>query len=269
MPIQANDQRHIGGPDALPTHQRIRSLRRRMGLIFLLTVAISLVMGCAPTPPTKTPPSVATKPATKRSFTYVAIGASDSFGVGTDDPIHDNWPTTLASLMGPDVHVINLGIPGETAAQARETELPVALDAKPTVVTIWLGVNDILQSVPVDEYEQNLEAILHALDEQTQAHVFVGNIPDLTALPYFAGYDQQALKAEIVRWNAAVNRAISATGAILVDINASWDTVAQHPEYIAADGLHPSTEGAKQLAAVFMDWMLIALPDIHSEAGAS
>ena len=205
----------------------------------------------------------------QHTFTYVAIGASDAFGIGTANPARDNWPTVLAHLTGPDTHLINLGIPGETVAEARGTELPIALDADPAVVTVWLGVNDILQSVSVDEYEQGLEAMLHALDEHTHAHVFVGNIPDLTALPYFAGFDQQALTAKIVRWNAAIDQAIASTGAILVDLNASWDVVTQHPEYVANDGLHPSTEGAKQLAAVFLASIITALPDIHAEAGAS
>ena len=240
-----------------------------MSLPLLVAALLSLIAACGPAPQTPAAPSVATQPASKRAFTYVAIGASDSFGIGTDNPTQDNWPTVLSGLMGPDVHLINLGIPGETVAEARETELPVALDAHPNIVTVWLGVNDILQSVSVDDYEQGLEAILHALDEQTHAHVFVGNIPDLTALPYFAGYDQDALKTKIAQWNAAVDEAVAATGAILVDINASWDAVAQHPEYVASDGLHPSTEGAQQLAAVFLSWIMIALPDIHTEAGAT
>lgn len=269
MPFPGNEQRHNQEYERPRSYKPRRSLRRRLALPLLLAALLSLIAACAPAPRTPAAPSVATQPATKQTFTYVAIGASDSFGIGTDNPTQDNWPTVLAGLIGRDVHLINLGIPGETVAEARETELPVALDANPNIVTVWLGVNDILQSVPVDEYEQGLEAILHALDEHTHAHVFVGNIPDLTALPYFAGYDQDALKAKITQWNAAVEQAVAATGAILVDINASWDTVAQHPEYVASDGLHPSTEGAKQLAAVFLSWILIALPDIHTEAGAS
>lgn len=273
MPFSGNEQRysqrHNQEHDGLRSYQHKRSLWHRMTLPLLLAALLSLIAACAPAPKTPAAPSVATQSASKHTFTYVAIGASDSFGIGTDNPTQDNWPTVLAGLMGPDVHLINLGIPGETVAEARETELPVALDANPNIVTVWLGVNDILQSVSVDAYEQGLEAILHALDERTQAHVFVGNIPDLTALPYFAAYDQQALRAKIAQWNAAVDQAVAATGAILVDINASWDTVAQHPEYVAGDGLHPSTEGATQLAAVFLSWIMIALPDIHKEAGAS
>src|SRR5579884_1409584 len=80
--------------------------------------------------------------APRARLTYVAIGASDSFGIGTDDPADESWPTDLADELGPSVHLVNLGIPGEQVGDALQNELPVALDERPDVVTLWLGVND-------------------------------------------------------------------------------------------------------------------------------
>ncbi len=85
-------------------------------------------------------------------LTYVAIGASDTFGIGADDPQTENWPTDLAAKLGNGVQLINLGVPGITAHQAIKIELPVALDAHPDLVTIWLAVNDIIDNVPVASY---------------------------------------------------------------------------------------------------------------------
>ncbi|HEY1389753.1 MAG TPA: GDSL-type esterase/lipase family protein [Ktedonobacterales bacterium] len=226
----------------------------------------ALLVACGPTPrPAATIHQLASSP---RDFTYVAIGASDAFGVGSDDPAEDNWPTALAHLLGSDTHLINLGIPGETVAEARKTELPVALDARPALVTVWLGVNDIVQSVSIQEYESQLEALLRSLQQQTHAHVFVGNIPDLSLLSFFAGYDQTTLKATISNWNAAIAQAVAATGASLVDLYAGWNELANHPEYIAGDGLHPSTEGAKRLAEVFFSQIRLVLPALRSATGA-
>ena len=53
------------------------------------------------------------------TLTYVAVGASDAFGVGTGDPSHDNWPTVLSHDLGGSVHLVNLGIPGITVEGAR------------------------------------------------------------------------------------------------------------------------------------------------------
>ncbi len=242
-----------------------RNIRLRVIAMSILSFA-ALLVACGPTPrPAATVHQLASS---QRDLTYVAIGASDAFGVGTDDPAKDNWPTVLSHLLGADTHLINLGIPGETVAEARRTELPVALDAKPSLVTVWLGVNDIVQSVSAQEYETQLEALLRSLQQQTHARVFVGNIPDLTLLSFFAGYDQTALQATISRWNTAIGQAVAATGASLVDLYANWNELAAHPEYIAGDGLHPSTEGAKRLAEVFFSQIRPLLPTLLATTGA-
>ena len=233
-------------------------------LLLLVTMAI-LLAGCGPSG--QATPARPTQASDEHTFTYVAIGASDAFGIGTADPDRDNWPTVLADLLGPGVHLVNLGIPGETVAEARQTELPIALDADPALVTVWLGVNDIVQSIPIDEYQKQLEAMLLSLRQQTHARVYVANIPDLSLLPFFTGYDRAALKAEVIRWNAAIAQAVTASGASLVDIYASWTELAAHPEYIAGDGFHPSTEGAKRLAEVFQSWIAPALPALRAAAG--
>ena len=84
-----------------------------------------------------------------RQITYVAIGASDTFGIGTSDPYSQNWATDLADQLGRNVHLINLGIPGILVHDALNVELPVALDSHPDLVTIWLAVNDLANNVPI------------------------------------------------------------------------------------------------------------------------
>ncbi len=256
-------------------HHHRSAPRHRRGSLLLAIAALALLLAaCGPArsqAPASNGASSSTQngQSTQRTFTYVAIGASDAFGVGTYDPAHDNWPTVLASLLGPDSHLVNLGIPGETVAQARRTELPVALDAKPALVTVWLGVNDIVQSVPVATYEQQLAALLLTLHQQTNARVFVANIPDLSLLPSFTGRNQAALHATIVQWNAAIAHAVDTSGATLVDLYASWRELASHPEYIASDGFHPSTVGARRLAEVFQAAIAPTLPAIRAAAEAS
>src|SRR5215467_2393063 len=116
-------------------------------------------------------------------ITYVAIGASDTFGIGTSDPYMENWPTELADKLSQKVHLINLGIPGITLHDALRLELPIALDSHPQLVTIWLGVNDIADNVPVHSYSQDLDLLLTRLVSRApSAHILIANIPDLTLL---------------------------------------------------------------------------------------
>ena len=65
--------------------------------------------------------------------------------------------------LGLQVHFIDLGVPGILIHQALQVEVPVAIDAHPNIVTVWLGVNDILQKVPVSSYTQDLDLLLSRL----------------------------------------------------------------------------------------------------------
>jgi lysophospholipase L1-like esterase len=213
----------------------------------LLGMALLALMGCQPashgTSYAASTPSYA--------LTYVAIGASDAFGIGTDDPADESWPTVLAGELSGDTHLVNLGIPGATVAEALTAEVPIALEAQPSIATVWLVVDDYNDNVPLATYSQQLRDLLAALAQGTHARIYVGNMPDLTLLPYFAGRDQDQLKDDATTWNAAIAQDCAATGAHLVDIYTDFAVVADHPEYLSGDGLHPSAEGAAQLASYF------------------
>ncbi len=185
-----------------------------------------------------------------KPFTYVAIGASDAVGVGVRDPDTDGWVPRFGARLGSNVHVVNLGVSGSTLAQALNEQVPPALDARPDVITVWLAVNDLNGHVPLERYAANLDAMLGQL-QQTRARVLVGNLPDLTALAAFQGADPELLRAEVDRWNAVISDAVQRHGATLVDLHSYWREIADHPEYLSADGFHPSVEGYQRLADVF------------------
>src|SRR5713101_1100073 len=82
-------------------------------VVFALSLCIFILVsaGCAQDATTLAGQTSATTPHQKsvKQITYVAIGASDTFGLGTNDPYDDNWPTDLASLLGAShIHLINL-----------------------------------------------------------------------------------------------------------------------------------------------------------------
>jgi lysophospholipase L1-like esterase len=185
-------------------------------------------------------------------ITYVAIGASDTFGIGTSDPYMENWPTDLADKLTQTVHLINLGIPGTSLHAALSLELPVALDSHPKLITIWLGVNDIADKVPVNSYSHDLNIMLTRLRYgASSARILIANIPDLTLLPYFASYNQQDLHNVIDEYNLAIARAAQQHNVILVNMSQQNYNLRAHPEYISNDGLHPTDLGYSQIAELF------------------
>jgi acyl-CoA thioesterase I len=185
-----------------------------------------------------------------RPLTYVAIGASDAVGVGAHDPETEGWVPRFGARLGANVRLVNLGISGSTLAQALDEQLGPALDAQPDVVTVWLAVNDLNARVPLERYTTDLDGLLGQL-EATHAQVLVGNVPDLGRLAAYRGVDPQPLQAEVARWNQAIADTTARHGDTLVDLYARWQQVAEHPEYLSADGFHPSSEGYQALADVF------------------
>ncbi|HEU0000319.1 MAG TPA: SGNH/GDSL hydrolase family protein [Ktedonobacteraceae bacterium] len=252
--------------DLLSRARQARRNHRRTGLarygrvngcVFALSLCVLLLVsaGCAQDTTTVAGQSGTTKSHQQsvKQITYVAIGASDTFGIGTEDPYDDNWPTDLASLLGSShIHLINLGIPDITVHDALSLELPIALDSHPDLITIWLGVNDIVAKVPPDTYASDLNTLLSRLRANApHARIAIANIPDLTLLPAFAQADQQALTRQMQAYNTIIASAAQRYQAALVDLTTQSYNLQDHPEYISSDGLHPTDIGYQQLAKLF------------------
>jgi acyl-CoA thioesterase I len=231
-------------------HSRSSAHRQLAPLGIVPILLLLSLAACGPTGTRSSSlPNTTSTPAP--TSTYVAIGASDAFGIGTNDPDRESWPTVLAGLLGPHTHLINLGIPGEVVSQALGVELPVALASKPNIITVWLAVNDLVDDMPLATYQVALRHLLVSLRDGTRARIFVGNIPDLTLLPHFSTYDPVALTSQVEQWNSAIASICTQVGVTLVDIHAAWKSLIYHPEYISGDGFHPSAAGARQLAQLF------------------
>jgi acyl-CoA thioesterase-1 len=184
-----------------------------------------------------------------RRISYVALGASDSVGVGAGSPDQDSWPAVLHRKLPGGSRLVNLGVSGSLIQQALDQQLPIAVESDPDLVTVWLAVNDYGARVPLPRYASDLDLLLKTLRDQTRATVLVGNVPDLSQLPVAARFDLR----DIPRWNTAISELATRHGAILVDLRAAWNEVAQHPEYISSDGFHPSTTGYQRLAGLFYE----------------
>jgi len=223
-----------------------------MACVALLVV---LLAGCGSVAATATSggggSNATATPTLRPTYIYVAIGASETFGTGADRPDTQSYPSDLRAHLIKGAQVVDLGIPGFTAHEALQGELPEALDAGPDLVTVWLGTNDIIQKVPLTDYQHDLDAILTQLGAKSHAHVAIANLPDLTLLPRFNTYDRATLKAEVQQWNAVIAQEAMGHQDILIDVYAHSSELIGHPEYISGDGLHPSTLGYQQIANLF------------------
>ena len=217
--------------------------------ITLCTTSCGTLLGATTT---TSPTNPVVQQAPKARLTYVAIGASDTFGIGTDDPQTQSWPADLTAKLGDGVHLINLGIPGVHADSALNVEAPIALDSHPDVVTIWLAVNDLADGVSLTSYTQSLDSILTRLQPLLpHTRIAVANVPDITSLPRFQSQDAQVLHERIAAYNTVIASLVQKHHMLLVDLYTRWQDLANHPDYISNDGFHPNAFGYAAIATIF------------------
>jgi len=232
-----------------------------------LALALLLVAGCsngggaaAPrrtvSPPAPTPPPVV----------YAAVGASETAGIGAKDPRSQAWPMVFYQTALPRSAVMyGFGVPFETTQAALAGEVPAALAVQPTLVTVWLNVDDLAAGVATGDYEARLGQLVHALRRGGAARVLVANTPYLDHLPAYAACRAGTsacpfagavpapaeLNADVDAYNAAIARVAQREGATLVDLHAGGEVPDQHPDWVSADGFHPSAAGYAAIAARF------------------
>ena len=174
------------------------------------------------------------------SVRYVALG--DSYTIGTSVPTTDRWPNQLVARAPQLELVANLGVDGFTSADVIEVELPQVAALRPDVVTLLIGVNDVVQGVPEAKYRRNVGQILDELIRQVGAdHVLVVTTPDYTVTPAGADFGDPATQsAGIQRNNGIIIELATARGVAVVDIYDLSLLAATDRSYVAGDGLHPS-----------------------------
>ena len=79
--------------------------------------------------------------------TLVAMGDSITVGMGDPAPEGRGWRGFAALLADtlPEPNLHNLAFLGAQTADVERVQLPAALDLKPDVVTIVVGINDTLR----------------------------------------------------------------------------------------------------------------------------
>lgn len=237
----------------------------------LCLVAVSLLAACGSAPganavsttaPARTPtptlfittsaPTASPSPTPDR-FRYVAIGASDTVGVGASDPANGSWPARVAARLPAGASYTNLGVSGSIASQAARDQVPTAVSLRPHLVTIWLAVNDLNASVTPADYLIALRSVVDPLVQQTAARIFIGTVPDLRSVPAYAGQDKVALLARINAYNAGIATIAAAAPDRIVPVDLFAGSAALTSTItVSADGFHPSDDGYKLIADRFI-----------------
>ena len=176
---------------------------------------------------------------------YVALG--DSYTIGTATRSADErWPDQLVAWLGPQPPtlrlVANLGVNGYTSADVIRDELPALDGLRPELVSLLVGVNDVVQGIPPAQSRAKAAAILDALLTRLPAdRILTVGTPDYTVTPHGADYGDPAARAAGIRGVNATLRDLAADRRIaFVDIHDLSLLAATDRSLVADDGLHPS-----------------------------
>lgn len=180
------------------------------------------------------------------------VGDSTTYGHGIHNWPKNNYPAVLQTLLGEAYHVNNYGVSSfavqEDADRSYRT-LPhyqESLAYNADYVVFMMGSND---SKPENwkGAEAFREDLLSLLDTYSDAQILLCTLPSAFFLEgQTEGTTNHDIQPLVVNEIAQITRDIAAErGYPLIDIHAF---TAEHPEWFAKDGVHPSNEGAAAIA---------------------
>ncbi len=188
---------------------------------------------------------------TQKKTKVACVGNSITYGFLVQNREKNAYPFQLADMLGKDYEVGNFGRSGATLLRKghnpywNNPEYPAALQFKPDILLIHLGVND---TDPRNWPNYNSEFISDYVDliesfrkENPNVRVIIANLsPLLSKHPRF--------RSGTLVWRDKARQAIrevaEITGAELIDFG---ETLRDFPD-LMPDGIHPDSAGSRLMA---------------------
>ena len=174
--------------------------------------------------------------ATRARPRIVALGDSLTDGLGLQRD--ETYPTRLQEILraeGYDVEVVNASVSGDTTAGGLR-RLEWALEGDVRILIVALGGNDGLRGLPVGQMKENLREIVTRAQQKGVAVLLAG----MEAPPNFGSLYTDQFRE--VFHELAREYEVGFVPFLL-------EGVAGNADLNQADGIHPTAEGARMIAA--------------------
>ena len=172
---------------------------------------------------------------------FVALG--DSYTIGTSVAEAECWPNQLVERL-PSIELVgNPAVNGYTSLDLITNELPQLDALRPELVSVLIGVNDVVQGVADAQYAGNVAVILEELVTRLPpSRIVCIATSDYTVTPSGESFGDPIQQSDaIVRANAILREACEARDIRFVPEIFEISQAAQNdPSLVADDGLHPS-----------------------------
>ncbi len=223
-----------------------RDTRPASRRLFWGAPALLLLLSLPVAPVTGAPATQANADAAR--VVYVAMGDADTTGDNGNGPIAASYPALLARHLPHGARYRNLASFENQISAALAIDLPTALAAHPTLVTVWFGPADLTYggNTPPESFGKDLDTLLTAL-QRTRAHIFIANMPDLRL---FQDPDSRAQAKNGLAYNAIIAAEARRHAAVVINVYAASHTIWGHPALLGVYEV-PNAKGQAVLASLF------------------
>lgn len=216
----------------------------------------------------------AAKPDVRKEPVRVAcIGNSITYGLRVDDRENNAYPFKLQKMLGPDYEVRNFGNSGATLLRHGHKpyntlpEYTEALDFKPNVAVIHLGINDTdPRNWPnySDEFVGDYLRLIDTLRSvQPDVRIIVANLTPI-------GPSHHRWRSGTLQWRDSIRAAITRVAGIADVELIDFETPLIDSPQLLPDAIHPNVEGSELLAdytrgAITGEWGGLTLSPLFSD----
>lgn len=195
---------------------------------------------------------------------YLALGDSYTIGTGASDESH-NYPSILAERLrhatGSEAELTNPAVNGFTTLDLIANELALVSELKPQIVSVLVGVNDLVQGRSPDQYRASLVRIYDAVAALalSAGRAVAISIPNWSVVPAAADFGDRARLHRLTdTFNAIACEEAERRGFTWVDISEVSTSGSGTPGWISSDQLHPGD--AQYAAWADVIWKAVAGP---------
>ncbi|HYY58413.1 MAG TPA: SGNH/GDSL hydrolase family protein, partial [Pyrinomonadaceae bacterium] len=175
---------------------------------------------------------------------YVALG--DSTGAGTGAR-HGGYVARLferIKMERPASSLINLCVSGATTDDVLREQVGPGTRARPTLLTLGIGINDAGRGVAVERFARNYEEIVKRLRAGGDSPIVVTNLPDVSLAPVVPVFMRGEVRRRIELYNQRIAEIAGRYNLLVVDAyTVTHEVIPSHPEFFSEDGFHPSDVG--------------------------
>jgi acyl-CoA thioesterase-1 len=189
-------------------------------------------------------------------LTYVALGDSLTAGVGVSQ-YEQAYPYLLAQKIANNqakVTLKNLGVSGFKTENLINSSLESTIAAKPDIITLLIGINDLHGNVAKKDFQKNYQQILQELAAKTTAKIYVIGLPQIGSNQLLWPPYNYYFRRQTKNFNEIIQQLTSQYKLTYVDLETPTTSLLKNDGlYYSTDLFHPGITGHELWAQIIYD----------------